>query len=131
VLLGATVIPVWARHHRLLPFEFGISSLGAAVALVEFAGGFTPALNRAGLAAALGETVMFLMQRPAGPAAVNQQTRVATMLAGPVGACLRLISLLIPAIRPLAAICAIAGSALLRFGWIAAGRSSDGRVTGK
>ena len=28
VLLGATVIPAWSSHHRLLPFHFGLVALG-------------------------------------------------------------------------------------------------------
>ena len=31
VLLGATAIPVWSAHARVLPVHFGASSLGAAV----------------------------------------------------------------------------------------------------
>src|SRR5205823_95962 len=58
VLIGATAIPVWSRHRRLLPLHFGASALGAAVSLVELTGPRTTSLNLIGIAAAAIETVI-------------------------------------------------------------------------
>lgn len=129
VLLGATVIPVWAAHHRLLPIEFGLSSLGAAVALVEIAGGYSGALNRAGLAAAAIETAFVVWQRTGGRSPVTVRIGLANIVAGPVALALRLTGLVFLPVRVAAGLCAVASSAILRFGWIAAGRSSAGRVS--
>jgi len=129
VLLGATVIPVWAAHHRLLPVEFGLSSLGAAVALVEIGGGYSGALNRAGLAAAAIETALLIWQRTVGRSPVSGQIGLSNVLAGPVALALRLTGLLFLPARVAAGLCAVAASAILRFGWIAAGRSSAGHVS--
>jgi formate-dependent nitrite reductase membrane component NrfD len=38
VLLGATAIPVWSAHHKLLPFHFGSVGLGSAAAVLELLG---------------------------------------------------------------------------------------------
>jgi hypothetical protein len=129
VLLGATVVPVWAAHHRLLPIEFGVSSLGAAVALVEIGGGYSGALNRAGLAAAAIETALVVWQRTGGRSPVSAPIGLANVFAGPVALALRLAGLLFLPARVAAGLCAVAGSVILRFGWIAAGRSSAGHVS--
>jgi formate-dependent nitrite reductase membrane component NrfD len=38
VLIGATAIPAWFLHHRLLPIHFGTAGLGSAAALLELLG---------------------------------------------------------------------------------------------
>ncbi len=129
VLLGATAIPVWARHHRVLPFDFGISSLGAAASAVELVGGFTAPLHRAALAAAAIETALFLASLVRRPTERGPETDrlivLAAGLSGPVALVMRLAGFaLIPA-RIAAALSAIAGSLLLRYGWLAAGRASE------
>src|SRR5258705_8022147 len=55
VLLGATAVPVWSAHHRLLPFHFGIVALGSASAILELAGFRMAALQAIGLGVAPAE----------------------------------------------------------------------------
>jgi len=132
VLIGATAIPVWAAHARLLPIHFGASSLGAAVSMVELCGHFTPALNRLGLTAAIVETIIGLRLelRRESPASVlgrgvsGPATRVGDLLSGPLPLVLRLGAPLWSLGRPIAAAAAIAGSIFTRYGWIEAGRRS-------
>ena len=38
VLIGATAIPAWFLHHKLLPIHFGTAGLGSAAALLELLG---------------------------------------------------------------------------------------------
>jgi formate-dependent nitrite reductase membrane component NrfD len=132
VLIGATAIPVWAAHARVLPPHFGASSLGAAVSIIELCGHFTPAMNLLGLAAALGETVIgagLELRRLSPGSALGKgraglATRLGDALAGPVPFVLRLTSASWLPGRLAAAISAIAGSALTRYGWLQAGRRS-------
>src|SRR4029453_12132919 len=98
VLIGATAIPVWAAHARLLPIHFGASSLGAAVSMVELCGHFTPALNRLGLTAAIVETIIGVrleLRRESsasvlGRGASGSTTRLGDLLSGPVALILRI-----------------------------------------
>ena len=132
VLLGATAIPVWSAHARVLPVHFGASSLGAAVSAIELCGHFTPALNVIALAAAIVETAIGIRlerrrDQPAsalGRGGSGVATRLGDTLSGPVPLLLRLGSGVWPAGRVLAAVSAIAGSAFTRYGWIDAGRRS-------
>ena len=132
VLLGATVIPVWSAHVRLLPFHFAASSLGAAVSLIELVGHRTPALNLAGIGAAAIETTIgaaIELRRRAVSAPLveggsGRLTRIGGVLSGPAPLVLRLAGAGSFGLRTAAALCAIAGSIATRFGWIAAGRRS-------
>ena len=45
VLIGATAIPAWFLHHRLLPIHFGTAGLGSAAALLELLGHRIAPLN--------------------------------------------------------------------------------------
>jgi formate-dependent nitrite reductase membrane component NrfD len=132
VLLGATVIPVWARHHRLLPFEFGISSLGAAASVIELAGGFTAPLHRAALAAAAAKTALWLIEAvrrdSTGWPATQSLIRRATYVSGPAALALRLVGFTWVPARGAAALAAIGGAILLRYGWLEAGRASVSSV---
>src|SRR5205823_2973539 len=56
VLIGATAIPAWNRHVRLLPVHFAASGLGSAVSLLELIGHDDESLNTLGLMAAAAET---------------------------------------------------------------------------
>ncbi|HSG00032.1 MAG TPA: NrfD/PsrC family molybdoenzyme membrane anchor subunit [Vicinamibacterales bacterium] len=127
VLLGATVIPGWAAHHRRLPFEFGISSLGAAASMIELVGGFTPPLHRIALAAAAIKTMLWIGETVGARGAASRQEhrliRWASVLSGPAALLLRIVGSPLPAFRAPAALGAIAGSILLRYGWISAGRA--------
>src|SRR4029079_16565284 len=60
VLLGATTIPAWFLHHRLLPIHFGTAGLGSAAALLELLGHRIAPLNALGLFAAAVETVLLI-----------------------------------------------------------------------
>lgn len=123
VLLGATVLPVWASRHRSLPLEFGMSSLGAAASAIECLAGTTPSLARAAMAAALVETVLWVIARVGTRSAPNRMTGRAAALAGPAALAFRLASFVWPGAWIGAALAALSGSALLRFGWIEAGRA--------
>jgi len=135
VLIGVTAIPVWSAHVEVLPFLFGLSGLGAAVSLLELVGDRTRSLNVMGIGVALAETCFLVwLEQPRRLRRVNREplhrgpsgamTRSAGLLSGPVALVLRLSSIWMPPVRPLASVVMIVGSALTRFGWIAAGRVS-------
>lgn len=112
VLIGATAIPLWKQHVRLLPVLFGASALGAAVSLLELRGHRSAALNSLGLGAAIFESAAE-MPKP------RTVARVATALSGPIPLLLRLLGA-----RKLAAVSTIAGSIATRIAWIEAGKAS-------
>lgn len=112
VLLGATAIPVWKEHVKLLPVHFGASGLGSAVSLLELRGHRSGALNAMGLGAALFETA-------AEGGRGTTLTRVAASLSGPIPFLLRLLGA-----RKLAAVSTLAGSLATRVAWIEAGKAS-------
>ena len=60
VLIGATAIPAWFLHHKLLPIHFGTAGLGSAAALLELLGHRIAPLNAIGLFAAAVETVLLI-----------------------------------------------------------------------
>lgn len=132
VLIGVTAIPVWAAHVRHLPFHFGASSLGAAVAVLELLGHRTPAMNALGIVSAAGLTLMRAhveldgraASKPLKSGSSGGLTRLGDLLSGPLALVLRLVWPAQPALRAIAALAAIAGSIVTRFGWIAAGRAS-------
>lgn len=123
VLIGATTVPLWSEHVRLLPVHFGASSLGTAVSLLELRGHRDASLNSLALGAAVFETA-------AGSATRARAMRLAGVLSGPVPLVLRILGA-----RKAAAAATIVGSLLTRFAWIDAGKeSSTGtleRVSGK
>jgi len=135
VLIGATAIPVWFRHARVLPWHFGASALGAAVSLIELTGPRPAALNWIGVAAALIETAIGAhLERSrhgdarslfAGTSGII--TRVGGTLSGPVPLILRLALATHPAARITAALATSVGSLFTRVGWIGAGRHSASR----
>lgn len=130
VLIGATTIPVWSSHVQLLPIHFGASALGAAVSLIELAGHRTASMNIIGIGAAAVETLVALRLElardavtrvlRAGPPGAG--VRSGGALTGPVPLLLRLIGATSAPLRVTAALSAIAGSLVTRFGWVAAGR---------
>lgn len=140
VLLGATAIPAWNRRIIELPVELGMSSMGSAASILELAGHFDRALNRVALAAAGVETLSMAVasraivgeKRPdAGSKAPRNDSgsdarmlRAGAILSGPLPLALRLIGRRSRRLRRLAACSAIAGSLLMRYGWVAAGRRS-------
>ena len=134
VLLGVTAIPVWARNVRLLPALFGFSALGSAVSVLELRGHRHPALHTMGVLAAAVETAIDARlaltaaraNEPLEHGRSGWLTRSGAWLSGPVPLALRLLGRRSSALSRAAAVSAIAGSLLTRFGWLAAGRASAG-----
>lgn len=132
VLLGATAIPVWIRFARVLPWHFAASSLGAAVSMLELAGHRVPALNVLGIAAAVSVTVLALVtdfrrgpvSKPLVSGRSGNLSLVGDVLSGPLPLALRFTAGFWPWTRLAAAACAVLGSLLTRFAWVAAGRQS-------
>jgi formate-dependent nitrite reductase membrane component NrfD len=128
VLLGATAIPAWSAHHRLLPFHFGVVALGSAVAVLELLGYRMAALNAIGVTVAAVETAvggwMEFHRKDATARALHAGTagrllRTAALMTGPVALLLRLVGRV-----PIAAVCFLLGAVLSRYGWLSAGRLS-------
>ena len=131
VLIGATAIPVWSEHVRLLPLHFGASALASAVALLELRGHSEAALNALGLAAAAFELwsgvdleVSGEATRPLLRGATGITTRVAAFFSGPAPLALRLIGIHSRRVRRAAAAAALLGSLLTRIAWVEAGKVS-------
>jgi hypothetical protein len=128
VLIGATAIPAWFLHHKLLPIHFGAAGLGSAAALLELLGHRIAPLNAIGLLAAAVETVLLIWLRVdkhgVADRAIHEHSsgwliRVAEVLTGPIPLVLRFFGAI-----PLAAISFLAGALVSRFGWIAVGKIS-------
>jgi formate-dependent nitrite reductase membrane component NrfD len=128
VLLGATAVPVWSAHHKLLPFHFGIVGLGSAAAILELLGFRLAALNAIAMTVAAVETgigVWIEIGRQGATArAIHEGTpgrllRVAALLTGPVPLILRIFDLV-----PIAGVCFLIGAVSSRYGWVMAGRFS-------
>lgn len=128
VLLGATAVPAWNLHHRLLPMHFGVAGLGSAAAALELLGHRTPPLHAIGFAAAILETVLWIWlefdrhgkaDRAAHSGRSGWTIRLAELLTGPAALLLRSLGLI-----PAAAVAFLLGALVSRFGWLAAGRAS-------
>jgi hypothetical protein len=128
VLLGATAVPVWSSHHRLLPFHFGIVALGSASAILELLGFRMSGLQAIGLTIAATETAVGawieLRRRNAAARALmhiegSPLLRTAGLCTGPATLALRLLGWVPPA-----AVCFLLGAVLSRYGWLQAGRAS-------
>jgi hypothetical protein len=134
VLIGATAIPVWSKNVAMLPMHFAASSLATAVSTLELAGHHDRALHRLATAAALVETAVgFAIEGRDDPAldplkcgASGSVVRLGGVLSGPVPLLLRLLGGRSMNLRRLAAVSAIAGSVITRWGWVEAGRESVG-----
>lgn len=130
VLLGATAIPVWSAHHRLLPFHFGIVGLGSSASVLELLGFRLAALNAIALTAAVAETAVGIWleagRRSSSGGAMHHGTagrllRIAALFTGPVPLVARLMGWV-----PAAGIGFLAGAVISRYGWLSAGRFSAG-----
>jgi hypothetical protein len=128
VLLGATAVPVWSAHHKLLPFHFGIVGLGSAAAILELLGFRLAALNAIAMTVAAVETgvgVWIEIDRQSATAhAIHRGTpglllRAAALLTGPVPLILRIFDSV-----PIAGVCFLVGAVASRYGWVFAGRFS-------
>ena len=136
VLIGASVIPAWNNRSRSLPREFGMSGPGAPVSMLELTGDIdNRSLNVVGLVSAAFESwegidllrIDARELRPTKRGLSGLLVQLAGVLSGPIPVALRLASLFIKdkRLRQLAAISGIAGSLLLRFGWMRAGTESS------
>jgi Polysulphide reductase, NrfD len=128
VLIGATAIPAWFLHHRLLPIHFGTAGLGSAAALLELLGHRIAPLNAIGFFAAAVETMLLIWlsidKHGAADRAIHQHRsgwliRIGEVFTGPFPLVLRFFGAI-----PLAAISFLLGALVSRFGWIAVGRVS-------
>lgn len=137
VLIGATVIPVWNNRVRSLPREFGMSGLQSAVSLLELTGSAgNEALNGLGIFSAAVESWegIDLLRTPAPELLPAKRglsgflINLAGAFSGPIPIALRVASLFAKdkrRLRRLAALCGIAGSLFLRYGWVRAGTVSS------
>lgn len=128
VLIGATVIPAWFLHHKLLPIHFGTAGLGSAAALLELLGHRIAPLNAISLFAAAVETVLLVWlsmdKHGAADRAIHEHRsgwiiRIGGVLTGPLSLVLRFFGAI-----PLAAISFLLGALVSRFGWLEVGRIS-------
>jgi hypothetical protein len=128
VLIGATAIPAWFLHHKLLPIHFGTAGLGSAAALLELIGHRIAPLNAIGFFAAAMETVLFIWlsidKHGVAERAIHEHRsgwliRISGVLTGPVPLVLRFFGAI-----PLAAISFLLGALVSRFGWLAVGKIS-------
>jgi formate-dependent nitrite reductase membrane component NrfD len=127
VLVGATAIPVWKEHVRLLPVHFGASALGSAVSLLELRGHRHDALNALAIGTAIFETVTGAVietsrERESAPLRDGRSgvlTRLGAVLSGPIPLFMRLMGA-----RKGAAVATLAGSLITRFAWVEAGKAS-------
>jgi len=128
VLLGATAVPVWSSHHRLLPFHFGIVGLGSASAILELLGFHMAALQGIGITVSAVETgVGAWLEIARGDAEARALAqgesgllmRAAGLCTGPATLVLRAVGW-----TEVAAACFLLGAVLSRYGWLHAGRVS-------
>ena len=128
VLLGATAVPVWSSHHRLLPFHFGVVALGSASAILELLGFHMAALQGIGLAVASVETgvgawLEITRSEAEARALAHGESgllmRAAAVCTGPATLVLRAVGW-----TEVAANCFLLGAVLSRYGWLHAGRAS-------
>jgi hypothetical protein len=132
VLIGATAIPVWHEHRRLLPAHFLTSGLGGSSAILEFFGFLVPATQFLGFAAASVETLVGCMlelrnnrvDRPLHHGKSGWTMRIAGTLEGPIALLVRILSRGSPNGRYAAAACFLVGALCSRYAWIWAGRAS-------
>ena len=128
VLLGATAVPVWSSHHRLLPFHFGVVALGSASAILELLGFHMAALQGIGLTVSAVETgVGAWLELTRGDAEARVLAHGESgLLMRAAGLCTGPATLLLRAVgwTEVAAVCFLLGAVLSRYGWLHAGRVS-------
>ena len=117
VLLGATAVPLWSAHHKLLPFHFGSVALGSAAVVLELIGFRVAALNAIALTVTIVETGIGLWLEFTRQGAPGLLPRAAALLTGPVPLVARLAGWV-----PAAAVCFLLGAVCSRFGWLCAGK---------
>jgi hypothetical protein len=128
VLLGATAIPAWFLHRKLLPIHFGTAGLGSAAALLELFGHRIAPLGALGFLAAGTETALWIWleidRHGAADQALREQSsgwliRSGEFFSGPLALILRLTNFI-----PFAGISFLLGALTSRFAWISAGKVS-------
>jgi len=132
VLLGATAIPVWAKHARTLPIHFGASGLASAAALLTLRGHDDAALNVLGLAAAAFELYTGIEiesdrgveSEPLRHGITGMTTRIGGFFSGPLPLVLRLLGIRSKRARRAASASALLGSLITRLAWVEAGKAS-------
>ena len=135
VLIGATSIPVWAKHVHTLPIHFGASGVAASVALLELLGHDDAPLNILGIAAAAFETYTGLRiesdrshdSDPLRRGATGITTRVGGFFSGPLPLLFRILGIRSKRARRVASAAAILGSLVTRMAWVEAGKASARR----
>ncbi|MEO8218255.1 MAG: NrfD/PsrC family molybdoenzyme membrane anchor subunit [Acidobacteriota bacterium] len=133
VLVGATVIPVWATNVRTLPAHFGASSVASAASLLEICGHRQRGLGRLATLAAAAETAAAVhlhvrtdrSLEPLKRGLSGALTTTGALLSGPIPLALRLLGSRSVRSRQLAAVSSIAGSLLTRYAWVSAGKASS------
>ena len=124
VLIGATAIPIWAKHASILPIHFGASALSSAVSMLELLGHNHEALNLLGLAASAAETsIGYAMGLEP-----SITMRAGGVLSGPLPLLLRIAGFASKRFRRAAAASSLLGSLVTRMAWVEAGKS-DARHT--
>jgi hypothetical protein len=132
VLLGATAIPVWAKHAKTLPIHFGASGLASAAALLTLRGHDDAALNALGLAAAAFEMYTGIEievdrgveSEPLRHGVTGITTRIGGFFSGPLPLALRLLGIRSKRARRAASASALLGSLITRLAWVEAGKAS-------
>lgn len=134
VLIGATAVPVWHTHHKLLPVHFGAAGFGSAASLMLLFGFELEALVAVLVVAVVVETLLWLWlelrrhgaaDRAAHEGGAGWTVRGASLLTGPISlVLLGLGGLLDDAWFLVAAVAFLVGSLLSRYGWLWAGRAS-------
>jgi len=127
VLVGATSIPAWSAHARLLPAHFGASAVASATSLLELRGHNDAALNTLAMLAAAFETATGALiemdkkreSEPLRHGTTGTTMRIAGFFSGPLPLVLRLMRK-----RKAAAASAILGSLITRIAWVEAGKAS-------
>src|SRR2546423_6508052 len=118
VLIGATSIPIWAKHASILPIHFGASALSSAVSMLELLGHNDDALNILGLAASAAET--YIGYKMGLEPTITM--RAGGVLSGPVPLLMRIAGFASKRFRRAAAASSILGSLVMRMAWIEAGK---------
>jgi DMSO reductase anchor subunit len=119
VLLGATAVPSWNAHHKLLPFHFGSVALGSAAMILELLGFRLAALNAIALTVTVVETGLGIWLQFRRGGSQSLLLRAAALLTGPVPLVARLAGWI-----PAAGICFLVGAVCSRYGWLFTGRQT-------
>ena len=133
VLIGATAIPAWFSHHRILPIHFGIVGLGCASATLQLLGFNRASLVALAIIASVIESgiLVWLEIRKNGEidralhlGISGWMIRVAGVCSGPLTLIGQIIGIWFLPAQIIGAALFLAGGLLSRFGWINVGHHS-------